>query len=242
GYGLFLLEEERRSPSGGLYTTGPGTYKIPGFSDIPVQLNVTLLKGSSNPRAVYSSKAIGEPPLFLAASIFFAIRHAIAAARADVGLNDFFQWTVRPPPRRSDGCLTSSQTGGRRDFHHLAPTDRHHSHRWSSPASLVYRPRGTTLDTDWWFCDRQLVHPCWSQPRHCLSPLHTALFRLLSLLRFLCLSRFINLGTLLPGCGTPCALAVLANQHVKYSGNTRICLDLVSIPLQHCGSAYPVTS
>ncbi|KAK2191208.1 hypothetical protein NP493_57g06070 [Ridgeia piscesae] len=91
GYGLFLLEEERRSPSGGLYTTGPGTYKIPGFSDIPVQLNVTLLKGSSNPRAVYSSKAIGEPPLFLAASIFFAIRHAIAAARADVGLNDFFQ-------------------------------------------------------------------------------------------------------------------------------------------------------
>ncbi|KAI0224323.1 Xanthine dehydrogenase/oxidase, partial [Lamellibrachia satsuma] len=91
GYGLFMLEEERRSMAGALYTCGPGTYKIPGFGDIPVQLNVTLLKGASNPRAVYSSKAIGEPPLFLAASVFFAIRHAIAAARADVGLNNFFQ-------------------------------------------------------------------------------------------------------------------------------------------------------
>ncbi|KAI0235299.1 Xanthine dehydrogenase/oxidase [Lamellibrachia satsuma] len=91
GYGLFVLEEERRSMAGALYTCGPGTYKIPGFGDIPVQLNVTLLKGASNPRAVYSSKAIGEPPLFLAASVFFAIRHAIAVARADVGLNNFFQ-------------------------------------------------------------------------------------------------------------------------------------------------------
>ena len=36
-------------------------------------------------------QAIGEPPLFLAASVFFAFRHAIAAARADVGLNNFFQ-------------------------------------------------------------------------------------------------------------------------------------------------------
>ncbi|KAI0235298.1 Xanthine dehydrogenase/oxidase [Lamellibrachia satsuma] len=91
GYGLFMLEEERRSTAGALYTCGPGTYKIPGFGDIPVQLNVTLLKGASNPRAVYSSKAIGEPPLFLAATVFFAIRHAIAAARADVGLSNFFQ-------------------------------------------------------------------------------------------------------------------------------------------------------
>ncbi|KAI0224327.1 Xanthine dehydrogenase/oxidase [Lamellibrachia satsuma] len=87
GYGLFVLEEVRRSPTGILYTDGPSTYKIPSFTDIPVQLNVSLLKGASNPRAVYSSKGIGEPPLFLAASVFFAIRHAIAAAR----LNDSFQ-------------------------------------------------------------------------------------------------------------------------------------------------------
>lgn len=56
GYGLFTLEELVYSPKGILYTRGPGTYKIPGFSDIPKQFTVSLLKGSENPRAVYSSK------------------------------------------------------------------------------------------------------------------------------------------------------------------------------------------
>ena len=31
-------------------------YKIPGFGDIPIEFNVSLLKGASNPKAVYSSK------------------------------------------------------------------------------------------------------------------------------------------------------------------------------------------
>jgi len=35
---------------------------------------------------IMSSKATGEPPLVLAASVFFAIKRAIAAARADAGL------------------------------------------------------------------------------------------------------------------------------------------------------------
>ncbi|KAF2363866.1 CO dehydrogenase flavoprotein C-terminal [Trinorchestia longiramus] len=83
GQGLFTLEELRYSPEGELLTKGPGTYKLPGVQDIPCELNVTLLREAGNPKAVYSSKAIGEPPLFLAASVFFAIREAIAAARSD---------------------------------------------------------------------------------------------------------------------------------------------------------------
>lgn len=67
-----------------------GVYKIPGFADIPGEFNVSLLKGAPNPRAVYSSKAVGEPPLFLASSIFFAIREAIKSARKDEGLNERF--------------------------------------------------------------------------------------------------------------------------------------------------------
>lgn len=35
-------------------------------------------------------KAVGEPPLFLAASVFFAIREAIASARADAGSVGYF--------------------------------------------------------------------------------------------------------------------------------------------------------
>lgn len=38
-------------------------------------------------------QAVGEPPLFLACSIFFALRAAIEAARAEVGLTDYFTLT-----------------------------------------------------------------------------------------------------------------------------------------------------
>ena len=62
GLGLFTMEQcvylegNGRTQRGQLYTTGPGTYKIPACSDIPVQLNVTLLDETSNPNAIFSSK------------------------------------------------------------------------------------------------------------------------------------------------------------------------------------------
>ncbi|XP_065093510.1 xanthine dehydrogenase-like [Ochlerotatus camptorhynchus] len=90
GYGLFTLEEMVYSPTGTTYSRGPGVYKIPGFADIPGEFNVSLLTGAPNPRAVYSSKAVGEPPLFLASSTFFAIRDAISAARKEENLDDDF--------------------------------------------------------------------------------------------------------------------------------------------------------
>ncbi|XP_044271651.1 xanthine dehydrogenase isoform X2 [Tribolium madens] len=85
GYGLFVLEELVYSPTGTNFTRGPGTYKLPGFGDIPGEFNVSLLKGVSNPRAVYSSKAVGEPPLFLGSSVLYAIKDAIKAARRENG-------------------------------------------------------------------------------------------------------------------------------------------------------------
>lgn len=56
GYGLFTLEEMIYSPMGTLFSKGPGAYKLPGFTNIPQEFNVSLLKGTSNPRAIYSSK------------------------------------------------------------------------------------------------------------------------------------------------------------------------------------------
>lgn len=91
GYGLYTLEEMVYSPDGTIYSRGPGAYKLPGFADIPAEFNVSILKGAPNPRAVYSSKAIGEPPLFLSAAVFFAIKEAIAAARRDENLLGSFQ-------------------------------------------------------------------------------------------------------------------------------------------------------
>lgn len=90
GYGLLTLEEVVYSPDGTFYSRGPGMYKIPGFGDIPAEFNVSLLTGAPNPRAVYSSKAVGEPPLFLASSIFFGIKDAIAAARKEENLDPHF--------------------------------------------------------------------------------------------------------------------------------------------------------
>lgn len=92
GYGLFTLEEMIYSPTGQILSKGPGMYKLPGFADIPGEFNVSLLTGAPNPRAVYSSKAVGEPPLFLASSVFFALKEAIGAARKDEHCDDHYGW------------------------------------------------------------------------------------------------------------------------------------------------------
>ncbi|XP_070813717.1 xanthine dehydrogenase/oxidase [Chaetodon trifascialis] len=91
GLGLFTLEELHYSPQGVLLTRGPGSYKIPAFGDIPTQLTVSLLRDAPNDKAIFASKAVGEPPLFLAASVFFAIKDAISAARAESGISGPFR-------------------------------------------------------------------------------------------------------------------------------------------------------
>mmetsp|Transcript_3006 Transcript_3006/g.4567 ORF Transcript_3006/g.4567 Transcript_3006/m.4567 type:complete len:1061 (-) Transcript_3006:635-3817(-) len=89
GMGLFTLEELVWSKRG-YFTRGPSTYKIPSFNDIPVDLRTSLLKGAPSKKTVHSSKGVGEPPLFLAASVFFAIKNALQSARHDVGRDGHF--------------------------------------------------------------------------------------------------------------------------------------------------------
>ncbi|KAK2165479.1 hypothetical protein NP493_1361g00029 [Ridgeia piscesae] len=100
GYGLFLLEEVKWSNEGRLRTNGPRTYQIPRFSDIPSEFNVSLLRGMSNQHAIYSSKGIGEPALFLASSAFFAVKNAIMAARRQVGLDEPFRLDSPATPEK----------------------------------------------------------------------------------------------------------------------------------------------
>lgn len=91
GYGMFTMEEMLYSPNGIVISRGPGVYKIPTMTDIPGEFNVALLTGAPNPKAIYSSKAAGEPPLGLGSSVYFAIREAIIAARKDEGLDCKFE-------------------------------------------------------------------------------------------------------------------------------------------------------
>jgi xanthine dehydrogenase/oxidase len=84
GLGLFTLEESlHQSSDGAVFTRGPGNYKIPAFRNVPVSFNIKLLKDKEykDLNTLKSSKGIGEPPLFLASSVFFALRDAVIYAR-----------------------------------------------------------------------------------------------------------------------------------------------------------------
>ncbi|KAG9188127.1 xanthine dehydrogenase/oxidase [Alternaria panax] len=105
GQGLFTIEETLWTRTGQLFTRGPGTYKIPGFSDIPQIFNASMLRhdNDGNPlswnhlRSVQSSKGIGEPPLFLGSTVFFALREAVMAARKMNGKKDDGGWNLDSP-------------------------------------------------------------------------------------------------------------------------------------------------
>ncbi|KAJ8003640.1 hypothetical protein DPEC_G00150430 [Dallia pectoralis] len=103
GLGLFTMEELQFSPSGVLLTRGPSQYQIPGVCDMPLQFNVYLLSGTDNPHAIYSSKGIGEPVLFLGSSVFFAIKDAVAASRIEAGMDGPF--TLDSPATPEKTCL-----------------------------------------------------------------------------------------------------------------------------------------
>ena len=48
----------------------------------------------------FAHQAVGEPPLFLAASVFYAIKEAIAAARTESGLSGPFRLDSPATPDR----------------------------------------------------------------------------------------------------------------------------------------------
>ena len=80
GMGWLTTEELVWDDQGRLRTHAPSTYKIPTASDLPPDFTVRLYQGSGNPQAtVYRSKAVGEPPVMLANSVFCAINDAVAS-------------------------------------------------------------------------------------------------------------------------------------------------------------------
>eukprot|EP01107_Rhizomastix_libera_P015657 TRINITY_DN6011_c0_g1_i1.p1 TRINITY_DN6011_c0_g1~~TRINITY_DN6011_c0_g1_i1.p1 ORF type:complete len:1367 (+),score=357.63 TRINITY_DN6011_c0_g1_i1:595-4101(+) len=90
GLGWATLEEIVVTKNGVPLTLGPGRYKVPGFTDIPIDFRVRLLRDAENPYAIHSSKGLGEPPLFLGTTVYYAIKEAISAARKDQGIDGFF--------------------------------------------------------------------------------------------------------------------------------------------------------
>jgi xanthine dehydrogenase large subunit len=99
GMGWLTTEELWWNPAGKLMTHAPSTYKIPGVSDCPRDFRVKLFANRNVADSIHRSKAVGEPPLLLPFSVFFAIRDAVSA----VG-----QHRVQPPlqaPATSEAIL-----------------------------------------------------------------------------------------------------------------------------------------
>jgi len=80
GMGWLTSEELWWDAQGRLRTHAPSTYKIPLASDRPRELNLRLVDWSVNRKpTIGRSKAVGEPPLMLAASVLEAISMAVAS-------------------------------------------------------------------------------------------------------------------------------------------------------------------
>ncbi len=80
GMGWLTMEELVWTSDGQFATHAPSTYKIPTCGDLPADFRVRLLEsGRNREEVVHRSKAVGEPPLMLAISVFMALKDAVAA-------------------------------------------------------------------------------------------------------------------------------------------------------------------
>jgi xanthine dehydrogenase large subunit len=77
GMGWVTTEELRYTDAGELLSHSPTTYKIPNVHDVPEVFNVDWIE-HENPVNVAGSKAVGEPPLLMAISVWCAAKHALS--------------------------------------------------------------------------------------------------------------------------------------------------------------------
>jgi xanthine dehydrogenase large subunit len=80
GQGWLTTEVIEWDAKGRLLNHSPATYKVPTASDRPKRLRIDLWDGENVKPTIHRSKAVGEPPLMLANSVFCAISAAIGAA------------------------------------------------------------------------------------------------------------------------------------------------------------------
>lgn len=84
GQGWLTTEVVEWDAKGRLLNHSPATYKVPTASDRPKRMRIDLWEGENVKPTIHRSKAVGEPPLMLANSVFSAISAAISATAPEV--------------------------------------------------------------------------------------------------------------------------------------------------------------
>ncbi|MCB0385907.1 MAG: molybdopterin-dependent oxidoreductase, partial [Bdellovibrionales bacterium] len=77
GMGWVTTESLKTGERGQLLTHSPTTYKIPNVQDVPREFNVELIPSDTNTQNIARSKAVGEPPFLLSASVWTAVKDAL---------------------------------------------------------------------------------------------------------------------------------------------------------------------
>ncbi len=78
GVGWMTTESLWYTPKGRLMSYSPTTYKIPNIQDTPRDFRVEFLQNDGNSDGLFRSKAVGEPPLLLSASVLMAVKNALS--------------------------------------------------------------------------------------------------------------------------------------------------------------------
>lgn len=99
GMGWLTTEDLRWAPNGELASKGPATYKIPTLGDMPKHFQVQLYDRQNSEATVFRSKAVGEPPLMLAISVWSALRSAVAS------LTNYRYLPALHPPATAEAIL-----------------------------------------------------------------------------------------------------------------------------------------
>lgn len=105
---------------GKLLSHSPTTYKIPAVTDLPPIFNCVLFENDDNDENIARSKAVGEPPLMLAISVWAAVKEALSQVvdakelRLPVTGEEILQQLYPPKPQPTpslDGELKSAGRG-----------------------------------------------------------------------------------------------------------------------------------
>ena len=106
GMGWLTTEDLKWDDSGRLMSNNPATYKIPAIGDTPEIFNVDLYARDNDEDSIYHSKAVGEPPLMLANSVWCAIKDAISS------LTDYQIDPQLPAPATPEAVLNCIESLG----------------------------------------------------------------------------------------------------------------------------------